>query len=98
MDYWIKDKDILLEGQIRKISDEFVDELILCRKSKKLTQQDIADRSGMKRENISRIENKKNTPTIDVLYKYAECLGMKMQIRLVDSETNLDKMEEKSGR
>lgn len=83
MDVWIKDKDLLIEGQIKRISDDFIDQLVAYRKKKKLTQQDIADRSGMKRENISRIENKKNIPTLDVLFKYAYCLDMEIHISLV---------------
>lgn len=84
MDIWIKNEDLLVESQIKRISDEFIDQLVAYRKKKKMTQQDIADRSGMKRENISRIENKKNIPTLDVLFKYAHCLGMEIDISLVE--------------
>lgn len=83
MDLWIKDKDLLMESQLKRMSDDFIDQLVACRKKKKFTQQDIADRSGMKRENISRIENKKNIPTLEVLFKYAYCLDLKIDLSLV---------------
>lgn len=83
MDLWVKEKDLLIERQLKSASDDFIDQLVACRKEKKLTQQDIADRSGMRRENISRIENKKNIPTLDVLFKYAYCMDMEIDLSLI---------------
>ena len=46
--------------------------------------QDIADRTGMKAPNVTRIESCKFTPTLDVLERYAEAIGKKIQFELVD--------------
>ena len=51
--------DILIEKDSKRITDDIVDQLVAYRKKLKLTQQDIADATGMKRANIARIELKK---------------------------------------
>lgn len=68
-------KDII-QIQVRQTSNNLVTRLVEVRKSMNMTQQDIADKTGMERANIARIESKKYTPTIDVLVRYAACLGM----------------------
>lgn len=46
------------------------------RKQKGLTQQDVADRIGMQRNNISRIEQGKYSVGFDTLQTIAEEFGM----------------------
>lgn len=41
--------DILIEKDSKRITDDIVDQLVAYRKKLKLTQQDIADATGMKR-------------------------------------------------
>ena len=73
-----------VEAYTRMVSDQLVGELIAIRKSRKLTQQDVADAVGMPRGNISRIERKLYTPTLGVLMKYADCLGLKIDLSLAE--------------
>ena len=40
-----------------------------------MTQQDVADATGIKRANIARIESKKHAITLESLIKYANCLN-----------------------
>lgn len=82
MDNQTKDEIRLVEVQSKNVSDRLVTELVYLRKSKKLTQQDIADRTGMQRANVARIEGKRYTPTIEVLLKYASSLGMELDFIL----------------
>ena len=82
MDNQTEDERRLVEVQSRNLSDRLVTELVYLRKSKKLTQQDIADMTGMQRANVARIEGKRYTPTIEVLLKYASCLGMELDFIL----------------
>ena len=62
----------------RKLTD------IKLRKEKGITQQEIADRTGIKRTNVARIESGRNAPTIEVLVKLAAALDMELEIRLVE--------------
>lgn len=86
MDYIYKEgeRELLIESKKREVSEGIINKLIEIRKQKEMTQQQVADATGIKRANIARIEGKKNTPTLDVLIKYAECLGMELEISLKD--------------
>ncbi|MBP3677121.1 MAG: helix-turn-helix transcriptional regulator [Agathobacter sp.] len=78
--------DTLVEVEKRKFARSIVDELIIERKRLGLTQQDIADRTGMKAPNVTRIESCKFTPTLDVLERYAKAVGKNIKFELVDIE------------
>lgn len=82
MDYTKKAAGIELEIEVKKVNAHIVDRLIDYRKKLHMTQQDIADLSGMKRTNISRIENKKHAVTLESLVKYAACLNLELQLIL----------------
>ena len=75
---------ILIETQKRAFARTIVDELIAERKRQGFTQQDIADRTGMKAPNVTRIESCKFTPTLEVLERYAMAVGKKIRFELVD--------------
>ena len=64
-------------------SDDVIKELIAYRKKHKLTQQDIADKSGIMRPNIARLESMRAEPSMDVLSRYANSMGMDIKISLV---------------
>ena len=51
-----------------------------------LTQQDIADRTGMKAPNVTRVESCRFTPSLDVLERYAMAVGKRIRFELVDIE------------
>ena len=74
--------DILIEVEYR-LHDQIVDMLIAERKAQHKTQQDIADYTGIQRANVARIETKKHSTSIEILEKYAECLGKRLGVKLV---------------
>ena len=75
--------EILIEKDSKRITDDIVDQLIAYRKQLKLTQQDIADATGIKRANITRLELKKNEASLDSLVRYAKSMGLDLSIELV---------------
>ena len=75
--------DILIEKESKQITDDIVDQLIAYRKKLKLTQQDIADATGMKRANIARLELKKNEASLDSLVRYARSMELDLNVELV---------------
>lgn len=89
MEYFIKigDMDVLVESQKRNVCEEIVDQLCNKRVELGLTQQDVADITGIKRPNIARIEGCTTTPTIDVLVKYAAAIGCRLKLTLEEDET-----------
>lgn len=72
----------VINSVVRDKTDVIVNSLIAERKRQGLTQQDIADRTGVKTPNIARFEGKKTTPTFQFLEKYADALGMEMEYTL----------------
>lgn len=87
MDYIVKDNrdnHILIETEKNEIKDRILAEYISLRKAKQLSQEDISTRTGIARPNISRIENGKFDPTLEVLTKLASALDMKLEIRFVE--------------
>lgn len=87
-DYVVQSENvqICVEVQKRAFARDIVAELVAERKRLGLTQQDIADRTGMKAPNVTRIESCKFTPTLDVLERYAMAVGKKLKFELVDIE------------
>ena len=81
--------DILIEKDSKRITDDLVNQLIAYRKQLKLTQQDIADATGMKRANIARIELKKNEASLDSLVRYAKCMELDLSVELIGLQGNI---------
>ena len=94
MDYKLKDKDITLtiEQEAKQMNDEIVDRLIAYRKYLKLTQQDIADATGIQRANIARIEGKKSMASLESLKKYARSLGLELWFEMGRKEDGENKL------
>lgn len=89
MDYEIKDTKstrIIIEEEKQSIKEKLLLEYITLRKNLNLSQEDIATLTGIARPNISRIENGKYDPTLEILTKLAWALDMKLEIRFVKKE------------
>ena len=79
-------KKIEYDLQTKEVSNGIIQALVVERKRQGFTQQKIADDTGMKTSNVTRFESCKYTPTLEVLTRYADALGKKLRIELVDKE------------
>ena len=86
MDYCVKNKEFeaLIEIQKNRVKQQVLNAYIAARKEKGLTQQQIAERTGMQRTNIVRIESGRYVPTLEVLIKLAAALDMDLEIKLIE--------------
>ena len=86
MDFTVIEDDfeVLVERQKERVKNQILTSYINLRKERGITQQEIADRTGIKRTNVARIESGRNAPTIEVLVKLAAALDMELEIRLVE--------------
>lgn len=86
MEYFVNDgdKSYLIETQKNRVKENVIDQYIAIRKAKGLSQEKIADISGIARTNIIRIEAKRNVPTIEVLVKLAEAIDMELEVKFVE--------------
>ena len=58
-----------------------------ARKEQGLTQQGVAEVSGVKRPNIARLESGKHSPTVDMLNHIADSMGMDLEIHLLERQS-----------
>lgn len=79
--------EILVENEKNRVKKHILASYIALRQERGITQQEIANRTGMKRTNVVRIESGKYVPTIEVLVKLAAALDMELEVRLVEKES-----------
>lgn len=87
MDYIVKDDSgniSFIEKEKNKVKEQLLKDYVFLRKEKNLSQEDIAKLTGIARPNISRIENGKYNPSLEVLIKLAVALDMKLEIKFVE--------------
>ncbi len=86
MDFMVNsgEKGYIVEIQKNRVKDRIIDQYIALRKAKGLSQEKIANITGIARTNIVRIESKKNVPTIEVLVKLADAIDMELDIKFVE--------------
>ncbi len=68
------------------IFGEIREEIIQTRKSRQISQKELAEKSGISQSNISKIENGHNIPSIPVLKRIADGLGKRLSVTFVDVE------------
>jgi transcriptional regulator with XRE-family HTH domain len=59
--------------------EDFGRKIVEARTIARLTQQELADSAGITRNNLSRIENGKYNPGLDILQKLADALEMELK-------------------
>ncbi|WP_027370886.1 helix-turn-helix domain-containing protein [Desulfovermiculus halophilus] len=60
----------------------FASMLIEARAKAGLSQEQLAQRMGMKQTSVARIESGRHNPSMKTLQRYAEATGHKLQIRM----------------
>jgi transcriptional regulator with XRE-family HTH domain len=80
-DLW-NDKDFLNDEDKARIEFEatLIGKLIEVRDSKGVTQQELAQLTGLKQSAIARLESMKSTPQVDTLFKILKPLGYTLAI------------------
>ena len=80
-----------VQAEYDSLKDEFdlFDELLKARMNAGLTQAEVAEKMGTKTPAVARLEagggNKKHSPSISTLQKYAKAVGCHLEIRLVQN-------------
>jgi len=65
---------------IEKTRRDIINTYVEFRKQRGITQQQLADGSGLKRPNISRFESGESNPTLDMLIRLADELDLQIEI------------------
>ena len=92
MDYIINKngQQIFVENFDKKNKSMLFKQFKSKRKDLGITQVEIAALAGMNRTDVSRFESGKYNPSLDLMLRYANALGCKLEINLVpDIENNI---------
>ncbi|MDE6737658.1 MAG: helix-turn-helix transcriptional regulator [Lachnospiraceae bacterium] len=76
----MNDPEFRAEREATRTEFEVTKALIEARTSLNMTQKELADRSGIRQSNISRIENGTCSPTVATLQLLAKGLGKELSI------------------
>ena len=75
-------KEMGIEQQEKWLRAKIVMQFVFLREKLGYTQQEIADKMGVMRQQITRFENMSNSPTIFFLVKYANALDTELDVIL----------------
>ena len=76
----MEDSAFAIEWERQRPEREYIKAIIAARIEQKLTQKELAERTGIRQSNISRIENGNCSPTIATLQQIADGMGKKLYI------------------
>ena len=76
----MEDEDFRKEYETLQPQYEVVKQIISAREELHITQKDLAERTGIRQSNISRLERGNYNPSVEFLRKIAKGLGKEMHI------------------
>ena len=87
---WSNAKKIILkneevQNELKKNETEYkiIEEIIMARKEKNITQKELAELIGTRQSNISRLESGNYNPSLEFLNKVAHAVGKKLEVKIV---------------
>ena len=78
----LNNKEVQNELKMNETEYRIIEEVIIARKERNLTQKDLAELIGTKQSNISRLESGNYNPTIDFLNKIAVAVGKELKVSI----------------
>lgn len=79
----LADESFAAEWEAQAPERELMRRVVEARIEEGLSQQELADRCGMKASNLCRLENGNGNPSVATLEKIAKGLGRKLEINFV---------------
>jgi DNA-binding XRE family transcriptional regulator len=87
---WSKAKTIILKNEevqnelkMNEAEYKIIEEIIMARRERNLTQKGLAKLIGTRQSNISRLESGNYNPSLGLLTKIAQAVGKKLEVRIV---------------
>lgn len=78
-----KDPEFAAEYEALRPEYEAIRAVIAARLESNLTQKELAEKTGIRQSNISRIESGAASPTVDTLARIAAGMGKQLRIEFV---------------
>lgn len=83
LDKQMEDPEFAAEYEAMRPEYDAIRAVIAARLESNMTQKELAQKTGIRQSNISRIESGASSPTIDTLARIAEGLGKQLKIEFV---------------
>lgn len=75
-----------LQEEQEQVKFTVMQSFVKARKEKGITQDELANITGIARSNIARMENGSYNPTIEMMVRLAAGIGMRLDIQWVDAD------------
>jgi len=79
----LKNKEVQNELKMNEAEYKVIEEIIMARKERNLTQKGLAELIGTRQSNISRLESGNYNPSLDLLIRIAQAMDKKLEVRIV---------------
>lgn len=79
----LQDEEFAREWKEQSAKRDVMRQIVEARMKEGLTQQELAERCGMKASNLCRLENGNGNPSVATLEKIARGLGRRLEISFV---------------
>ena len=76
----LENPEFSAEWEHQRPEREYIKAIIAARTEQNLTQKELAERTGIRQSNISRIENGNSSPTVATLQQIAHGIGKTLHI------------------
>ena len=82
----LEDKALKEEYDALTPEYDLIQALIDARKSQNLTQKELSERTGITQADISRIENGTRNPSLNMIKRLADGIGMVLKLEFIKAE------------
>jgi len=82
----LKDEEFRKEYEAIQPEMDVIRAIVDARTSQKLTQKELAERTGINQADISKLENGTRNPSVNLLKRLADGMGMALRIEFVPKQ------------
>lgn len=82
----LKDEDFRKEYEAIQPEMDVIRAIVDARTSQNLTQKELAERTGINQADISKLENGTRNPSVNLLKRLADGMGMALKIEFVPKQ------------
>ncbi len=85
----LRSEDPELQREYERLGPRFelIDAIVKARKENHLSQRELAERIGVTKTVVSRLESGEHSPRLETVYDIAKALGFQLRVELVKERT-----------
>lgn len=85
-DAQMKDPEFAKEYEAIQLEMDVIRAIVDARTSQNITQKELAERTGINQADISKLENGTRNPSVNLLKRLAEGMGMALKVEFVPKQ------------